>query len=124
MDTQLAASAPCALSWRTHCQTHRDRIRSLDEVSRHVRSLEHFESQLIDRLCHPALDLNTRAIALRLLVELRHCTAREVGCFFQAPAEVVVRGLSLVVPTYTIDRLIEAVTATPARAGLRRSKAA
>ena len=124
MNKQMAPNASRVESWRTHCQSHSGRIRALADISPSLRPLERFEAELIRRLCQADLAIDERAVALRWLVELRHCTAREVGGFFQVPATVIVRGLSFVVTGAQVESLISTVIIAPARSRRRRNTAA
>jgi hypothetical protein len=88
-----------------------------------VRSVERFEEEIVRRLCHAELNVHERATALRILIELRHCTAREASTFFQVPAEITVRALVLLAPPLDFAALV-ADSARALRSAKRRTKAA
>jgi hypothetical protein len=123
MDTQMASGAGGAESWRTHCRTHRDRIRQLSEVARLPQSAEAFEDELVRRLGQAELPLEQRAVAMRVLIELRHCTARELGDFFRVPAPVTIRALALIAPPLDFAALAAEFVPGP-KPKKRRTKAA
>ena len=60
---------------------------------------------------------------MRILIELRHCTARDVSTIFEVPAEITVRALVLLAPPLDFATLV-AETTRSLRSAKRRTKAA
>ncbi len=87
--------APLAHKWRSHCQQYPQRFLPLRGTVAARARIEHREEQLIEQIDRKDLPVATRAVALRSVIELRGCAAREAATFFAVDPQVVVMALSL-----------------------------
>jgi hypothetical protein len=110
--------------WRTHCQRRGNKLNaSGTDLGDDAVDIQRVEDLWIERLCRVDLPLATRAAAFRSLIELRDCTARDLGTFFGIEAAVIIRGLSLLdLPAYCRIDLVR--DDTTAAAQETRAKAA
>jgi len=77
------------------CQQHPTHFLSIRGTPTARQRIEHWEERLIEQLGRHDIPLESQAIAFRSLMELRGCTARDVGEFFAVEPRVIVAGLSL-----------------------------
>jgi hypothetical protein len=95
MQTKTGAKETLAHKWRTHYQQPPQRFLPLRGTAAARARIEHWEEQLIEQINRKDLPLATRAVALRSIIELRGCAAREAATFFAVEPQVVVMALSL-----------------------------
>ena len=95
MEAKTTAEESLPQRWRTHCQQHPQRFLPLRGTVAARRRIEHWEAQVIEQIVRKDLPLATRAVALRCVIELRGCSARDAATFFAVEPQVVVLGLSL-----------------------------
>ncbi len=95
MEVKTAAVEPINAAWRTHCLRHPERFAAIPGTATVRKQFERWEDQRIIQLANQELPLLDRAIALRNIVELRRCTARDASTFFGVAPQIVVLSLSL-----------------------------
>ncbi len=95
MDAEIVAGESPAQRWRTHCEQHGDRFLPLRGTSARCKRIEECEAEWIDQFGRPEVALTARAVAFRSIIELRGCSARDVGTFFNVDVQVIVAALSL-----------------------------
>jgi hypothetical protein len=122
MNAQKASGVSRAERWRAHCEQIARRLGRFRGGAQAVRRVELLEAEMIECLCAIDLAVEARAVALRTIVELRDCTAREVATFFAIEPDVVIRGLSLLAEARGTDRVSE--PAAPSSRSRRKSRVA
>ncbi len=87
--------ADAACRWRKHCAQSPQQFARLIGHQQQQRHAERWEADAIGRLICEFENLETRAVALRHIAELRDCGVRQVAVFFDIDSEIVVTAISL-----------------------------
>ena len=120
LEKPTAGANSLAARWRSFCQEQPQRFSAFEGSSAARLRSERFESGLFDLLLSPDGSLELKAVAFRRIIDLRSCTARDLGNFAAVDPKVIVRALSLLeAPAPT-----PAEVATPTRRSRSRTKAA
>lgn len=84
-----------AARWRACCDSEPSRYQPIGGSPTQKQRLARAEENAIEQLIQTALPVESRAVAFRQIMELRRCTARDLGIFFAVDPKVVVIAISL-----------------------------